>query len=138
MNSHVAKTAQLILFEELPSELAARLAEAELAHQEERAFYCLDCDVDTYAIDEYYILHHSVWRRANPAIAGMLCLGCLERRLGRQLTPEDFAPSLVNDHPECRRSTRLRARLAGAPADDSPPTEKQLGVQHEAPRTGDA
>jgi hypothetical protein len=43
---------------------------------------------------EVYIVNDSVWRAAgNPE--GCLCIGCLERRLGRGLMPRDFPP----DHP---------------------------------------
>lgn len=49
---------------------------------------CLDCSKDTY--NEYYGVH--IWRRAvnRSQRHGMLCLSCLERRLGRLLRFEDF------------------------------------------------
>jgi hypothetical protein len=41
---------------------------------------------------------------------GMLCIGCLERRLGRRLTREDF--KLGGDwHTKSHLSARLRERL---------------------------
>ena len=42
---------------------------------------------------------------------GYLCIGCLERRLGRQLDREDFTSSPVN-HDQAERSSRLTSRLA--------------------------
>lgn len=39
-----------------------------------------------------YRLLDELWARVNPAIEGMLCLECVEKRLGRQLTPDDFTP----------------------------------------------
>jgi hypothetical protein len=40
-----------------------------------------------------------------------LCIGCLERRLGRILTCADFTDAPVNWMPKWRRSARLNARL---------------------------
>jgi hypothetical protein len=41
---------------------------------------------------------------------GFLCIGCLEHRLGRRLTPRDF-PSLPINRPHPWKTTRLAARL---------------------------
>jgi len=51
---------------------------------------CLDCSKDTF--DEYYGVRNHLWRRAvdRSQRHGMLCLSCLERRLGRYLRLEDF------------------------------------------------
>ena len=54
------------------------------------SFLCLDCKVDTNAINEYYTLENEVWLEANPADRGMLCIGCVENRLGRSLRRQDF------------------------------------------------
>lgn len=53
---------------------------------------CLDCSKDTF--DEYYGIRNHLWRRAvdRSQRHGMLCLSCLERRLGRFLRLEDFKP----------------------------------------------
>ena len=51
---------------------------------------CLDCKRDTSEIDEYYTLKDEVWAEANPDIDGMLCIACIEKRIGRQLTAADF------------------------------------------------
>jgi hypothetical protein len=58
-----------------------------------RALYdphCLDCDVDTVEIGEYYMLRDNVWLEANPDDAGMLCFRCVQARLGRRLRARDF------------------------------------------------
>jgi hypothetical protein len=70
-------------------------------------FLCLDCGVDTRAIDEYYIVTHELWARANPDGAGMLCVGCLEKRLGRELTPDDFGLNSVSSPKSERPLKRL-------------------------------
>jgi hypothetical protein len=52
--------------------------------------HCIDCGVDTDAINENYMIHDELWRAENPAEAGMLCVGCCERRLRRKLCRKDF------------------------------------------------
>jgi hypothetical protein len=56
---------------------------------------------------EVYIVHNHVWQRAGMA-SGCLCIGCLEKRIGRRLVPDDFLP----DHPfnELPGSDRLLER----------------------------
>ncbi len=71
-------------------------------------FECMDCHTDTW--DEYYMVYNSVWKKANPKLNGKLCIGCLEARLGRKLTPKDFTKRKVNTLP-MERSKRLRNRL---------------------------
>jgi hypothetical protein len=57
---------------------------------------CMDCSVDTLAAGEYYALKDQLWRRINPLVIGMLCLSCVEDRLGRSLWSGDFARAPVN------------------------------------------
>ena len=73
---------------------------------------CLDCGVDTDAIDEYYMLHNDLWIQANPNDSGQLCIGCVEGRLGRTLTAADFTDTPINTR-NTRRSERLADRLSG-------------------------
>jgi hypothetical protein len=51
------------------------------------SFMCADCSVNTERIKEYYM---AVWLAAHAPLFGMLCIGCLEARLGRQLVLDDF------------------------------------------------
>jgi hypothetical protein len=75
---------------------------------------CDDCSVNTWW--EFYAVKHELW----PSDANMLCIGCLEARIGRLLTANDFPElpinSLDDSNPETRRfsckSRRLKARLA--------------------------
>jgi hypothetical protein len=77
-------------------------------------FRCLDCAVDTAAIDEYYVVTPEVWARAG-AGDGMLCIGCLEKRLGHRLDPADFLNIWMHWGDPWKKpfrlSKRLRARL---------------------------
>ena len=55
-------------------------------------FRCVDCGKDTGGeTGEYYTVANDVWAASGLAPnGGMLCLACLERRIGRLLTVEDF------------------------------------------------
>lgn len=60
-------------------------------------FMCLDCGVDTSDIDEYYMVHDSVWDQSGMnEHDGMLCIGCIETRLGRTLKADDFSSYPIN------------------------------------------
>lgn len=74
-------------------------------------FFCLDCGLDTSmrGACEYYTLLSHVW--ADTGLGrddGMLCIGCVETRLGRELTPDDFSDCPLNFEP--RSSDRLKSR----------------------------
>jgi hypothetical protein len=56
---------------------------------------------------EVYIVRESIWLKSGmEPMAGCLCIGCLERRIGRRLKPKDF--------------------LRGHPLNDLPGTERLL------------
>lgn len=82
-------------------------------HRTYPQFMCLDCQSDTLEIDEYYMVHDSIWDHLVPDDTGMLCIGCLETRLGRILTHADFLDAPINDLRLHSRSPRLKARLNG-------------------------
>ena len=80
------------------------------------AFICMDCGADTDEIDEYYSVTEQVWESATQTQGdgkGMLCVGCLETRIGRQLTPADFPDAPVNDVDWGHKSERLVERIRG-------------------------
>jgi hypothetical protein len=52
-------------------------------------FRCSDCRVNTDIVGEYYMVSDEVWQSAR-IDSGMLCIGCLEGRLGRRLVRSDF------------------------------------------------
>src|SRR6476660_8361080 len=48
------------------------------------------CVTDTC---EMYTVRANIWRKAGmEPFGGCLCIGCLEKRLGRELKPKDFEP----------------------------------------------
>lgn len=49
---------------------------------------CFSCDQDAFAMGEDYYVRDDLWKTYG--VEGILCIGCLETRMGRKLTPEDF------------------------------------------------
>lgn len=96
---------------------------------------CSDCDTDTTPADgpsEWYMVHAELWAQAGMG-AGWgecLCIGCLERRLGRMLTSADFTDARVNrvgygqdeHYAYTERTPRLLLRLI-RPDSTQPPTD---------------
>lgn len=62
------------------------------------------------------MVHDFLWKKTGLDYDdGMLCIGCLEQRLGRQLTWEDFTTAPVNwAHGSTHRSVRLMERMVNA------------------------
>ena len=61
---------------------------------------------------EVYIVKNKVWKAAGmEPWGGCLCVGCLEKRIGRKLKPKDFERNHVFYHPDLPRTERLRDRL---------------------------
>jgi len=75
-------------------------------------FTCLDCAACTLCLGEYYMVTDQVW--SSVADHGMLCIGCLEQRLGRMLHAKDFTDAPINqisdmtDDASARLLNRLR------------------------------
>lgn len=76
-----------------------------------RKFLCLDCRVDTGRIHEHYFIKTELWLTVMPSIVGMLCIGCLEDRLGRELVANDFTDASINTAKHEAKSQRLMSRL---------------------------
>lgn len=75
-------------------------------------YLCGDCGVDLmpyYEPHEYYMVHDHVWLAAQRAgdEVPMLCIGCLEGRLGRPLTGADFTECPINQPGNCDDTPRL-------------------------------
>lgn len=82
------------------------------AQQYNDDFDCIDCHTNTGEIGEYYMVRKNVWKLANLGPDdGMLCIGCLEKRIGRKLTHWDFPDIPVNDPLLFKQSKRLQNRL---------------------------
>lgn len=86
---------------------------------------CTDCGVDVYALGEYdYCLRPGLWRRIDPAGGAVLCIGCLEGRLGRRTGRWDYSADAAEVSRSkvmpTRRSGRLADRLGLRPLMDEP------------------
>jgi hypothetical protein len=63
---------------------------------------------------EVYIVRDSVWKQAGmEPWGGCLCIGCIEKRIGRKLTPRDFPKHPFNDD-ELPGTVRLMSRRRGS------------------------
>jgi hypothetical protein len=71
----------------------------------------MDCGSNTLHINEYYMVQEKLWLAAHPEDRGMLCIGCLEERVGRLLTKVDFTDAPVNLPSIFNQSARLIHRL---------------------------
>lgn len=88
--------------------------DAKLRRCERDEFPCHDCGVPTAPLDgpdEWYTVHDTVWGSAAASVDSILCIGCLEARLGRRLRPADFVPAVLNEPGYGHHSERLRSRL---------------------------
>lgn len=100
-----------------PASDRGKVADFRVAHRiarlaEGNYCTCIDCTVDTDKIDEYYSVEEDVWQQAKTGeLDGMLCIGCLEQRIGRPLTPADFIDAPVNYEGGFPHSDRLKNRL---------------------------
>jgi hypothetical protein len=81
---------------------------------------CADCSAGTIRLGEWYDVHDAVWEAAWRGrrkwwhdIRGqaVLCIGCLEQRLGRTLVASDFTAAPCNNPNKVNISERLRVRL---------------------------
>lgn len=78
-------------------------------------FLCEDCGQDTGKMKEFYFVHTELWLSVMTSVDGMLCIGCLETRLGRQLVASDFPDVSINSPRHgSGKSSRLSARLRAA------------------------
>lgn len=73
-------------------------------------FRCKGCGVDTNANHEYYMLKDKVWFQVMGKKRGMLCISCVEKKLGRELNRSDFTDCPLNLD-IFRKSDILRDRL---------------------------
>jgi hypothetical protein len=81
---------------------------------------CADCGLGTVTAGEWYMVKDDVWEaawtgRREPwhelPWQEILCIGCLEKRIGRTLVASDFSDDQINDRPRFK-SARLHNRLS--------------------------
>lgn len=74
-------------------------------------FNCTTCKTNTLHNGEYYMLNDKLWRKIADNKNGMMCIGCVETKLKRQLTRKDFTDAPVNNLETFNKSDRLIDRL---------------------------
>lgn len=59
---------------------------------DDQPYLCDDCGEDIHELGDYCMMRTEVWHQVMPTDngAGKLCIACIEKRLGRKLTYEDF------------------------------------------------
>lgn len=77
-----------------------------------KKWLCLDCGIDTGKIHEHYFINTNLWLRMVGSKTGMLCVGCLEKRMGRKLKKSDFPSVHINNPKLYPVSARLLERLS--------------------------
>lgn len=74
-------------------------------------FDCADCHCNVKQLREYhYKIKSEIWLKVAKSNE-FLCIGCLEKRLGRRITKEDFTNESVNQRGFGKKSARLLNRL---------------------------
>ena len=64
---------------------------------------------------EVYTVTKEVWQATGlDDMGGCLCIGCLEKRIGRRLKPKDFPPDHPFNAPDFPATQRLRKRRGRA------------------------
>jgi hypothetical protein len=90
-----------------------------------RSPFCSDCGVGTITLGEWYMVKDEIWEQAWAGrrkswygeVDGreILCIGCLEERIGRTLVTCDFTDAPVNHPNDEWMSDRLYDRLTTWP-----------------------
>jgi len=66
---------------------------------ERYSYLCVDCGIDTWDSGHFYMVEDHVWELARTRNDNeMLCMVCLERRIGRYLKWIDFPIVPLNQH----------------------------------------
>ena len=72
---------------------------------------------------EVFRVRDAVWEKAGiDPFGGCLCIGCLEKRLDRKLTPKDFEPNHTFNEPDMPGTPRLVSRRYGTGTDNEDPS----------------
>lgn len=83
---------------------------AEIADYIDEPGECVLCG-DT---QDYYIVTKELWEKYGARYHHHICIGCLETRLGRKLTPEDFPDCGINQGLLSPLSDRHKDRMGKA------------------------
>lgn len=79
-------------------------------HKSKRKWLCVDCYRNTH-LEHYYVKNNVWYREAQMSEIGMLCIACLEIRIGRRLVPNDFTNTHINNPQWNAITMRLISRI---------------------------
>lgn len=83
---------------------------SKVKHKQKSKWLCVDCGSCTKL--EHYFLKNDVWfNEAKMGETGMLCITCVERRIGRKLNRNDFTDCHLNDPRRYSKTAVLIDRL---------------------------
>ena len=93
----------------------------ELPPEELGRYQCNDCGVNVVTVGEFYMLHLDIWEdQLGLGWDDNLCIGCLEKRLGRKVSLVDMCS--IPNYPWMKpRSIRLMHQLFGNAITKRPP-----------------
>lgn len=69
----------------------------ERTPEQKKHFECVDCNKDTMNSVDYYMVTDAVWEKHGVG-NDMLCIGCIEKRIGHKLKANDLVHCPVNLH----------------------------------------
>lgn len=79
-------------------------------HRSKRKWLCVDCTRNTKF--EHYFVNNNVWFvQAKMPEQGMLCVDCIEHRIGRRLNKFDFTDAHINNPRTNQMTDKLRSRI---------------------------
>jgi len=82
-------------------------------HKSKTKWLCVDCSRNTKF--EHYFVNNVVWfDLAGMPEDGMLCVRCIEQRIGRRLSKNDFTDAHINNPKTNSMTDLLRSRILGA------------------------
>lgn len=107
----LAERYELYASEEDYQRWAATQPVREYTDEDVKLFTCVGCGVNTLEINEYYMVQFHIWQAVVPVHhqREVLCIGCLESNLGRELITADFIEVPINYRGP--RSPRLQDRM---------------------------
>lgn len=79
-------------------------------HRSKRKWNCVDCGRCT-KLEHYFVNTHVWFVLAGMPENGMLCIDCLEARIGRQLASLDFTDAHINNPKTNAMTDKLRNRI---------------------------
>jgi len=62
-----------------------------------KRYHCKDCNKDCLINDkDYYVVTNEIWDHYGVS-KGMLCMDCLESRIGHKLTKDEILPCILTE-----------------------------------------